>query len=346
MDDAVSEEQVLDFARKALGIEESVPVEVVPLGKRGSDRVFFRLAWPQHNSIVLILYDPRRQENCYHAAIAQFLHDIDVPVPRIIRHDPVGHLVLMEDLGDSDLWSMRDSDPAVREGLYRQTIAAVKRLHSFPEKGFPFEQVRLMPHFDSELYRWERDYFKEHFIRAVCGIELDSEFADSLETELSDLAERLAAGPRCLVHRDLQSQNVMIHQGKPVFIDFQGMRFGNPFYDLGSLLCDPYVEFTEEERDAYLSLYYNLSDWDCDWDAFRDRFWQASTQRLMQALGAYGFLGLSKGLFGFLDHIPAGLRNLENAASRAVELPNLRKLLGMCRAAWMKRTNQPDGLTP
>jgi hypothetical protein len=35
-------------------------------------------------------------------------------------------------------------------------------------------------------------------------------------------------------------------------------------------------------------------------------------QRLMQALGAYGFLGLVKGSRHFLAHVPAALRSLRN----------------------------------
>ncbi len=65
--------------------------------------------------------------------------------------------------------------------------------------------------------------------------------------------------PSVLVHRDLQSQNVMIVNGEPVFIDFQGMRLGSPFYDLGSLLYDPYVEIGEAERVALLKYYYDLT---------------------------------------------------------------------------------------
>ena len=91
----------------------------------------------------------------------------------------------------------------------------------------------------------------------------------------------------------------MIRDGEPFLIDFQGMRFGNFFYDLGSLLCDPYVHFSSSELDELLSYYYGLSEWDLDWGSFQDRFWEASAQRLMQALGAYGFLGLRKGLRPF-----------------------------------------------
>lgn len=332
--------QALDWARQALGLGDSASLHMARLGKRGSDRVYFRLTWPPQESAILIHYDPNREENGYHAQIAQFLHRIGVPVPRMIGHDPVGCLIVMEDLGETDLWTMRDSDPEERQRLYGQTISAVQRLHSFPESDFPAGHVRLMGPFSLELYRWERDYFRDYFVGAVCGITLGPQEAHSLEIELSGLADRLLGGPCCLVHRDLQSQNVMIRKGEPVFIDFQGMRFGSPFYDLGSLLCDPYMEFSEKERNDYLSLYYGLSSWGYQWEAFTGCFWEASAQRLMQALGAYGFLSLSRGLLGFLNHIPAGLRNLEHAAARATTLPRLRELLHLCRGAWARRKDQ------
>ena len=239
---------MIGFSREALGLSESVSIELSPLEGRGSDRTFFRLKWNRRNSAILIHYDPKRVENIYYADIAAFLRDIDVPAPRLIRHNPAGCLILMEDLGDTDLWSLRKTPWETRRALYQKTLTIVHRLHSFPVKDFPSARVRLMEGFGLDLYRWEHDYFKDHFVRDVCGIELEPSFERELEAELSGLAERLSGTMRCLVHRDLQSQNVMIRDGEPFLIDFQGMRFGSPFYDLGSLLCDPYVNLSTFSR--------------------------------------------------------------------------------------------------
>ena len=314
---------MIGFAREALGLSGSIAVELIPLAGRGSDREFFRVQLSHGDSAILIHYNPKRIENTYYADIAVFLHNIHIPVPRLIRHDPDRCLMLMEDMGDRDLWSLKDSPRETRRALYQKTLAIVHRLHSFPGKDFPSDRVRLMEGFGPDLYRWERDYFRDYLVRGVCGIKLESAIEQELEAELSALAESLSGTRRCLVHRDLQSQNVMIRDGEAFLIDFQGMRFGSPFYDLGSLLCDPYVNLSESEIDDLLAFYYVLSQWDLDWDTFLNHFWEASAQRLMQALGAYGFLGLTKGLKTFLNHIPAGLRNLHRAASHASSLPCL-----------------------
>jgi hypothetical protein len=168
-------------------------------------------------------------------------------------------------------------------------------------------------------------------VRGVCKIELDPSSEQDLEVELSALAEQLVRTKYSLVHRDLQSQNVMIRDGEPFLIDFQGMRFGSPFYDLGSLLCDPYVNFSSNEQEKLLSFYYKLGKRDMDWNTFQNTFWEASSQRLMQALGAYGFLGLKNDLKGFLKHIPNGLQNLQHTASQVASLPYLQKLSQECK---------------
>ena len=320
-----------EFVREALSLDKSASLQVLPLTARGSDRVFFRVLWNPAKSAILIHYNPGRTENSYYADIAIFLRDIDVPVPVIMGHNPDECLILMEDMGDTDLWSFRQYPWEARRDLYRKTLSVLGRLQAFPEGEFPSARVRLMEGFGPDLYRWERDYFREHFVKGICGIDVGPQEQAAHETELFSLAERLDKTGRCLVHRDMQSQNVMIRGGQPFFIDFQGMRFGSPFYDPGSLLNDPYVDLSLIEIDELLTYYYTLLKTDLDWSGFRACFWEASAQRLMQALGAYGFLGIKKGLKSFLDYVPSGLGNLIRATKEVESLPRLRDLALACQ---------------
>jgi N-acetylmuramate 1-kinase len=324
--------EIITFARESLGLAPDVDVELISFEGRGSDRAYYRLLWGDGNSGILVHYLPTRLENTYYADIARFLVEIRIPVPEIFRHDPDSCFVLMKDLGDADLWSLRNEPWEVRKNLYQKTLKIVHALHSFPETQFPSKRVTLAEPFGQTLYQWERNYFKDNFVAVLCGIVIGSDDSARLETELSGLAERLSSHRRSLVHRDLQSQNVMIYREEPFLIDVQGMRFGSCFYDLGSLLCDPYVSFSADERDALLRFYYDISETALDWNRFQNMFWEASAQRLMQALGAYGFLGIAKGQKNYLLHVPAGIRNLCMAAENAGSLPVLRDLCLRCES--------------
>jgi N-acetylmuramate 1-kinase len=314
------------FVCNSLNLPPESTIELIPFGRRGSDRAYLRLRWSSDNSAILVHYEQSRIENSYFADIAFFLRENGIPVPQIIGHDPLSGLIIVQDLGDTDLWSLRHASWELRKKLYQKTLRIVHHLHAIQEDDFPSSRVPLMEAFGPNLYRWERNYFKENFVGKFCGIELEPNCVQQLETELALLAERLANSGRSLVHRDLQSQNVMIYRDEPFLIDFQGMRFGSPFYDLGSLLCDPYVPLTEAERQELLSFYYEYSASKLDWDEFQKLFWEASAQRLMQALGAYGFLGFVKGIKSYLAHVPSGLANLRSAAEKAASLPHLLEL--------------------
>ena len=321
------------FVRHALKLAESDPVRLNPLSRGGSNRSYWRIRYGGDRSAVLMRYQSEPAENGLHAAIASFLQGIGVTVPRIIQHDAVRRFIVMEDLGDRDLWSLRDQSWAVRRICYRKALILVHKLHGFPPADFPSQAVPLMEPFGPDLYRWERDYFQDHFVRALCGLDIGRQAAAELEAELSRLAERLEETGPVLIHRDFQSQNIMIRGGEPVLIDFQGMRFGSFFYDLGALLYDPYVSFTESERLALLRDHYERHGAGLDWPEYEERFREASAQRLMQSLGAYGFLGLKRGRRDFLAHVGNGLANLIDASTRAKNLPALRNLARKCREA-------------
>ncbi len=335
-------QELLQFARQALKIPETATLRMEPVGKGGSVRSFHRIRYGSGGSAILMHYDRNQKENNYYAAIADFLRHIDVPVPLIMAHSPEQGHIVMEDLGDDDLWSFRHEPWETRREYYHKTLSAIRRLHTFPVKGFPSKKVSLMEQFGPKLYRWERNYFLENFVQGVCGLALSPSKKKSLEAELKGLSDRLDNVKPGLVHRDFQSQNIMIRGGKPVLIDFQGMRFGNLFYDLGSLLYDPYVLLDEKERTALLLYYYRL--WTSGkntlpllWTYFLEMFHEASVQRLMQALGAYGFLGLKRGISGFLNHIPNGIANLIDAALRTKKLPLLTDLALSCQHTLKKR---------
>jgi len=328
-----TQEEMIVFACETLGLSKEASVELFPFAGRGSDRTYFRFRWNTKNSVILVHYQPSRLENRFFADIAQFLLDNEIPVPQIIRHDAANCLIIMQDLGDTDLWSLQNESWEIRKNLYQKTLAIALKLHSFNENLFPSTRIRLMEPFGPDLYRWERNYFLDNFVNNLCRIKLEPDLEQQLETELAGMAQRLTSSGHNLVHRDLQSPNIMICGETPFLIDFQGMRFGTPLYDIGSLLCDPYAAFSESQRIELLSFYYALSGIDLDWEAFQNRFWEASAQRLMQALGAYGFLGLRRGLRNHLARVPAGIRNLRMAAENADSLPKLLEICTRCGEA-------------
>ena len=129
------------------------------------------------------------------------------------------------------------------------------------------------------------------------------------------MADELAALPRVPVHRDCQSQNIMLHKGKAWLIDFQGMRYGRAEYDVASLIYDPYMDFTEHESEELLELYTELNGVAPNDDIFT----ACALQRLVQALGAFANIGYNQQRSWYLNLIPTGMAALRHAAAHTPE---------------------------
>lgn len=303
-------------------------VAIQPLEKGGSDRKYYRIQVNGRESLILVKYGGPREENRHYVAIAQFLDTEGIRVPRIYFHDGTEGLIWMEDLGEVDLWEHRELPWTRRRELYFSALDQAVLLHARGHRSPRQAGLQLQKEFNAELYRWEQHYFFENCLERF--FKIGSAAADECRRDaaLETIAAELAALPRVLVHRDFQSQNIMIKNGEACLIDFQGLRPGLAQYDLASLIYDPYVALTEPERGELLD-YYIAKSGGLGAGApagFRRVFDLCAMQRLMQALGAYGFLGLVKKRPHFLRHIPAALGSLREILAR---IPGLGALSGL-----------------
>jgi len=321
-------QEVIDHTMENFPGHSAGDFVVTIVEKGGSDRKFYRIRAGQR-AMILVKYSGHKEENRHYVDIARFLAGCGLQVPHIYLHDAEEGLIWMQDLGERDLWAFRGEPWSVRRNLYESALSEVFKLHTVATRRLPGASLTLEREFSKSLYLWEQGYFFEHCLGSHFRLpEQEVRRLSSLPALLL-AASRLAALPRVLVHRDFQSQNILIRDGSAWLIDFQGMRPGLPAYDLASLLYDPYVSMGGAERSGLLEFYEGLmrgQGTGIDGD-FREVFDWCALQRLMQALGAYGFLGHQKDRTSFLDHIPAAKASLREVASRLDGLGDLIRIL-------------------
>ncbi len=293
-------------------------------GMRGSQRTFVWLMSGARTAI-LMRYDPARAENKLFALHARFLKDLGLPVPAVLHDDPEHQLTIVEDVGERDLLNLaKGLARADLLALYELALRPVVLLHTQGAQAVRRVGLARMPDFGPELYRWEHDYFAEHMLARRCGVPVET--IASILQELAGITAQLEREPQVLVHRDLQSSNIIWRENHPHLIDFQGMRLGPAAYDLASLLCDPYADLTEEVQLHLLSAYQREGGGAVPVDLF----WLAAIQRLVQALGAFAKLSARPESAAFAAHIPAALRQLHRALGHQPLFPALQ--------AWVAET--------
>jgi len=304
--------------------EDGLSLTIIEKG--GSGRLFVRVVHDASGeSLIAMHYNLDRGDNARFACVTDFLNRHAIPAPRILERRIDLNLLWVEDLGALDLGNLAGTDwTTSRRPAYQSALRAVFPLHRLTESTAPDDLPELEKPFDAALYEWEQNYFLTHFVERF----VSAEKAEHLrhDTAFAALRDELATLPRALVHRDFQSTNVMLRDADSFLIDYQGLRWGLPEYDLASMIYDPYSEFTPEETGDLIAYYFSLKEEAGDTEAradFEKRLTQCAMQRLMQALGAYGFLSEVKGKTEFLAHIPTAKRRLLELAGKEGGLTGL-----------------------
>lgn len=310
---------------------EEAHISMSVIEKGGSGRVFVRMRnGSTGRNVIAMHYSNDRSDNARFASITDFLNRHEIPAPAIYGRNEDRNLLWVEDLGEIDLGNLDGQDwETVRRPAYHSALRTVFLLHRITEEEAPEDLPELELSFDEALYEWEQDYFLNQYVKRF----VSEEVADHLrrDTSLKALRCELAGLPRALLHRDFQSTNVMVSGTDTFLIDYQGLRWGLPEYDLASLVYDPYTVFTPEEREDLITYYFSLKrekDPSIREPDFRRLLTQCAFQRLMQAMGAYGFLSEVKGMKDFLNYIPTARKRLVALAREDGGLPVLGEVLG------------------
>ncbi len=287
--------------------------QLVPITGQGSDRRFWRLQAPGWSAVAM-QGPPDDPEFARGAAIMRFLHGAGLGAAAVLAVHDDGRTLLAEDLGDQSLHARAQSPD--RAAAYAAVIDHLVRLQAATDDARAQCPEAVDRCLDQAMLAWETGYFSAAFLGRHGGLP-EAELA-ALAPGFAALNAHVAAQPRVLLHRDFQSTNILLHEGRVRLVDVQGMRLGPLGYDAASLLWDPYVDLSDAERDALLARFsaavaprHGVSV-----DEAAAAVLAAGLQRVMQALGAFGFLGHAKGKTAFLVHIPRGLANLRDLLAR------------------------------
>lgn len=282
-----------------------------PVTGAGSGRRYYRIKSETRSSILQISNEVNDDFKRF-VEYSKTFREYKLPVPRVYCVDESACQILQEDLGKRNL--LDNVSTGVQSGslrvLYPVVIEALIKWQNASQALFSSHTNIWLYRFDFAALKWETDYFTQNYLKDYKGIK---EIPTAVTNFYSLLAVSVEAQTKVLMHRDFQSQNIMVRPNSEIaFVDFQGARRGSMFYDIASLLWDPYVclpldmikDFFEYWHSNYdgAKIYSKEDAW--------SSFVHASLQRVMQALGAYCFLSRQKKIAKFEQYIEPGKKQL------------------------------------
>ncbi len=308
------------------------PSGCVPLTGSASNRKYFRVADEQASYVGVIGTDAA--ENRAFVTLAEHFASKGISVPSILGVSSDFQTYLQEDLGDDVLFTIyirarrRGEGLAEAEELLCKAVSQLPKIQFEGAEGLDFGICYPQPSFDRRMIMFDLNYFKYCFLKPS-GLEFN-------EVLLQDDFERLAddlllEDSDTFLYRDFNSRNVMVKDGKPYFIDFQGGRRGPVYYDVASFVYHSRADYPQELQQRMLECYISgLSEYkDVDREHFDTMLGRFRLFRLLQTLGAYGFRGMVEQKADFVVAIPNALRDLKSVLAMISDrYPYMNEVLG------------------
>ena len=237
----------------------------------------------------------------------------------------------MEDLGDMTLLNAVKPKPDAEFGdreteLYKKVISILPKFQTEAGEGLDYSLCYQFRRFNDDNINSDINYFKERFLNNFYKKRYST---NSLRNDLDFLRYNLLLVPYdYFLYRDFQSRNIMIKDDNFYFIDFQSGRRGPVLYDIASLLYDARAHIPQQKRELLLEYYLDeLAKYiEIDKNMMFEKFWYFAVIRILQAMGAYGYLGIVKGKEKFLESVPYALNNINYILNEKIRLDKLKHL--------------------
>ena len=289
--------------------------EISEMPASGSNRRYFRLRGG--NLSIIGVIGTNLQENHSFITIARHFKEKGLKVPTVFAVNEDESAYIQEDLGDQVLYGMvsegRESGlySSVETQLLKKAIEQLPRLQFVGAQGLDWKCCYPQETFDARMVDFDLNYFKYCFLKAT-GLEFNEVLLqDDFEKFKKDL---LQEEDNTFMYRDFQARNVMVRDGEPWFIDFQGGRRGPIYYDVASFIWQARSRFPEDLKQELIKTYLrSLQSYKkVDESHFMERLRLFVLFRTLQVLGAYGFRGYFEKKPHFLASVPYALSNLRS----------------------------------
>ena len=290
----------------------SPATDITELSSSGSNRRYFRLSGPV--SLIGVSGTSIEENNAFIYMAAHF-REKGLPVPRVYCWSVDKSFYLQEDLGDTLLFQAIEKGrkscffDETEKSLLHKTITLLPTLQFKGAEGFDFSQCYPLPEFNRRSILWDLNYFKYCFLKAT-GMEFQENLLEDDFQKMSDVL--LQDYTPTFMYRDFQSRNVMVKNGEPWFIDFQGGRKGPIYYDVASFLWQAKAKYPAELRQELIADYLQAlrGYMDIDEKHFFRQLRHFVLFRTLQVLGAYGFRGYFEKKPHFIQSVPFAIDNL------------------------------------
>jgi aminoglycoside/choline kinase family phosphotransferase len=321
---SIRQEMVASFIKTC---PEFAQAELLPLAGDASFRRYIRVK-QDGRSAMLMDAPPEKEDARKYLVIAEYLLKNGYSAPAIMASDIARGFVLLEDFGDDTFTRILNrADAATKEAQERELYEAAVDLLAewYVKRSTLVDASKFTPGlYNDRLLLREVSLFAEWYLPQVLGRDKAEELHDEYMGIWKTVIAETPLAVDTFVHRDYHADNLMwLPERSGVkrvgLLDFQDGVYGDPAYDMVSLLEDARRDVPQAIVQHAIMGYLYASK--VDSNDFKTAYAVLGAQRNSKIIGIFVRLAARDNKHHYLDFLPRVWKYLENDLSHPVLQP-------------------------
>ena len=295
-----------------------------------SERKFFRERNNKVSKIIIHSSINKRKNLLNYDSVNKILLKNKIRAPKLISENYKKNLIEIEDLGDKTLFKIFQKCKNTRKiELYKKVIDELIKLQKIKTKqikNFKNKNYKI-PNYSYDILKGEVNLFFDWYLKYKSKKDWNATNSKKIRTLIYKLLKSLKLKNKVFVHRDFHISNLILYKGNIYLIDNQDAVFGNPAYDLCSLVDDVRYETSNSLKNKLINYYQSKKKINFPKKDFMNDFEIHSIIRNLKIIGIFTRLSIRDKKHEYLKLIPHAWKLLKNRLKNKNKFDKLRILL-------------------
>ena len=297
-------------------------MEFKQLEKLSGDASFRKFYRHKKNKSIIVYCKKEKFKNLIiYEAVNRFLKNNNINTPKLISENYKKNFIEIEDLGN--LTGLKKYK-SFKINNYKKLFKILKKIQNIKPKKIKtlLKKIYKIPIYSDKLLLDEAKLFSSWYLPTKIK-KNESKVLNELNKILKKVIRKLMIKKRVLVHRDFHISNIMLNRKKIYLIDTQDLIYGNPAYDVASLIDDVRFKISLKNREI---LYKNfiLNEKKNFSSKLRNDFEILSTLRNLKIIGIFTRLSKRDKKYSYVKMIPYAWQMIEERLTQNRNLYELK----------------------
>ena len=297
-------------------------MEFKKLEKLSGDASFRKFYRHKKNKSIIVYCKKEKFKNLIiYEAVNRFLKKNNINTPKLISENYKKNFIEIEDLGN--LTGLKKYK-SFKINNYKKLFKILKKIQNIKPKKIKtlLKKIYKIPIYSDKLLLDEAKLFSNWYLPTKIK-KNETKVLNELNKILKKVIRKLMLKKRVLVHRDFHISNIMLNRKKIYLIDTQDLIYGNPAYDVASLIDDVRFKISLKNREI---LYKNfiLNEKKNFSSKLRNDFEILSTLRNLKIIGIFTRLSKRDKKYSYVKMIPYAWQMIEERLTQNRNLYELK----------------------